>query len=142
MWSPTQPACTGLSPTRCILFVICTYLVKSEESYRSKRIYVVVRQWNFPPVYKQRRLQPGDTMESFSNLIGRKNDQRITENFISQRIPKKQYNSLKKRTQSNRKFRKVKDCFYDNISTTQSQDVRLPVSSRKSAIFLLFAGAR
>ena len=80
---------------------------ESEESYRSKRIYIVVRQWDFPPVYKQRRLQPGDTRESFSNLIGRKNEQRITENFISQRIPKKQYNSLKKRTQSNKDTKKV-----------------------------------
>ena len=61
---------------------------ESEESYGSKRIYIVVRQWDFPPVYKQRRLQPGDTRESFSNLIRRKNEQRITENFISQRIPK------------------------------------------------------
>ena len=35
--------------------------LESEESFGSKKIYIVVRQLDFPPVYKQRRLQPGDT---------------------------------------------------------------------------------
>ena len=83
MWSPTQSACTGLSPTRCILFRdLHLPSEESEESYGSKRIYIVVRQWDFPPVHKQRRLQPGDTRESFSNLIERKTSNESRKNLL------------------------------------------------------------
>ena len=102
MWSPTQPACTDLSPTRCILFVICTYLVKSRRRVMVLREYVVVRQSTNN--IECSLVTRGRASQTWS---GNKMSNGSQKNFISQRIPKKTIKQSKKRTQSDKDTKKV-----------------------------------